>query len=413
ATGRYVTFYSAASNLVEGDLNGSADVFVHDLETGKTVAASQASDGTLASSPNPTCRSGAAGPAGLWCSSLPSRHAFSNDERYVSFYGYASNLVPNDTNFGPPDSSGMDVFVHDLKTRRTERVSVDSHGGEEVAESCCGGISGSGRFIHYRRGSFASRFDVIVYDRDTGAMEWVTHSANEDSISSDISDDGRFLSLSSWADNLVAHDTNDQPDVFLYDRGPNLGFGGLGGPQSGAEPPDDDRLCIEGVCIPPGASIAFEDRLADVDDSAAARGANLIGGSIASRPALADLYAVLELESMPRTPALAAATAGLVYGMSFEVDGDAYEVRIASTGIGSHGETTSAFGLFDCSGELLCTKLADLEGGFGTTGERIVFSLPLDSLDLESGSSISKVRVFTALGSLLHGSTETIDETRL
>ena len=35
--GRYVTFVSEADNLVEGDINGYEDVFVHDRVTGRTT----------------------------------------------------------------------------------------------------------------------------------------------------------------------------------------------------------------------------------------------------------------------------------------------------------------------------------------------------------------------------------------
>lgn len=43
--GDRVVFGSSADNLVEGDTNGQADVFVHDLSTGKTVLASCTAEG--------------------------------------------------------------------------------------------------------------------------------------------------------------------------------------------------------------------------------------------------------------------------------------------------------------------------------------------------------------------------------
>jgi Tol biopolymer transport system component len=46
ADGRYVAFQSYASNLVPGDTNGVLDVFVHDRLTGQTTRVSVASDGT-------------------------------------------------------------------------------------------------------------------------------------------------------------------------------------------------------------------------------------------------------------------------------------------------------------------------------------------------------------------------------
>ena len=40
ADGRWIAFHSFASNLVEGDNNGSLDIFVHDRKTGTTTRAS-------------------------------------------------------------------------------------------------------------------------------------------------------------------------------------------------------------------------------------------------------------------------------------------------------------------------------------------------------------------------------------
>ena len=48
ADGRYVAFRSEATNLVTGDFNSVADVFVRDLVLGETVRVSLASDGTQA-----------------------------------------------------------------------------------------------------------------------------------------------------------------------------------------------------------------------------------------------------------------------------------------------------------------------------------------------------------------------------
>jgi len=47
--GRYVTFDSLASNLVDGDTNGVRDIFRHDRQTGETIRISVATDGTEAS----------------------------------------------------------------------------------------------------------------------------------------------------------------------------------------------------------------------------------------------------------------------------------------------------------------------------------------------------------------------------
>src|SRR5689334_221677 len=48
ADGRFVAFLSEATNLVPGDTNGMADVFVRDLQAGTTERVNVATDGTQA-----------------------------------------------------------------------------------------------------------------------------------------------------------------------------------------------------------------------------------------------------------------------------------------------------------------------------------------------------------------------------
>ena len=103
ADGRFVAFYSAATNLVSEDTNYATDIFVHDRQTSETTRISVSS-------------SGAQGNGG---SSNPS---ISSDGRYIAFESDASNLVSGDTNdFG-------DIFVHDRQTGQTTLVSISSGG---------------------------------------------------------------------------------------------------------------------------------------------------------------------------------------------------------------------------------------------------------------------------------------------
>lgn len=87
ANGRYVAFFSSASNLVSNDDNESGDIYIRDLQTGITKIVSIAGDGTL----------------GNDSSYSPS---ISNDGDYIAFHSDASNLVSDDTN------GVQDVFVH-------------------------------------------------------------------------------------------------------------------------------------------------------------------------------------------------------------------------------------------------------------------------------------------------------------
>jgi len=77
--GRYVAFFSLASNLDRGDTNRAWDVFVRDRQAGTTRRVSVSSNG-------------AQGNDGSVSSSM------SANGNYVAFSSYASNLVANDTN---------------------------------------------------------------------------------------------------------------------------------------------------------------------------------------------------------------------------------------------------------------------------------------------------------------------------
>ena len=101
ADGRYVTFNSAASNLVAGDSNGVNDVFVRDLVTGITSRVSESASGVQGNATS-------------------SAVYISGDGRYVSFSSTATNLVSGDTN------GFSDVFVKDMSTGLVTRVMTNS-----------------------------------------------------------------------------------------------------------------------------------------------------------------------------------------------------------------------------------------------------------------------------------------------
>ena len=163
-----------------GDTNGYPDIFVHDRNTGTTTRVSVDSAGLEAD---------------LW-----SEYAsISADGDTVAFHSYATNLVANDTN------GTYDVFVHDLKTGTTTRVSTDSAGVEGNAPSYTPSINAGGRFIVFN--SLASNFvaadtdainDVYIHDRDNGHTSLVSVSSsgvkgNADSPFATVSADGRFV----------------------------------------------------------------------------------------------------------------------------------------------------------------------------------------------------------------------------
>jgi Tol biopolymer transport system component len=153
--GRYVGFRSRADNLVPGDTNEALDVFVRDRATAETRRVSVASDGTEAD---------ASGFDHGWRASLfMSRPFLSANGRYAAFTSRAPNLVEGDTN------GKADVFVHDLWTGRTTRVSLTADGTEADGDSFVAGISGDGRVVAFTsladnivRGDTNGRRDVFV-----------------------------------------------------------------------------------------------------------------------------------------------------------------------------------------------------------------------------------------------------------
>jgi len=150
--GRFVAFESWSDLLSADDTNENGDVYVRDRQSGTTVLASVSS----------------AGAAGDGISDKP---ALSADGRFVAFASDSSNLVAGDTN------QVADVFVRDLQSQMTTRVSVSSSG------------------------------EQVMLDRSRAS-----HSA------CDISADGRYVTFDNLGSQLVADDTNDQEDVFVHDR---------------------------------------------------------------------------------------------------------------------------------------------------------------------------------------------------
>ena len=205
--GRYVAFWSTSTNLVGNDTNGLADVFVHDWQTGQTVRASVASDGTQGN--------GTSGQNGL---------CLSADGQYIAFLSTSSNLVGGDTN------GVSDIFVHNQQTGQTIRVSIASNGTEGNDNSAEPALSSDGRYVAFQSnasnltdGDTNGMTDIFVYDQFTGQTSLVSIApdgtlGNGPSYAPGISSDGRYVVFDSDASNLVNGDANGFGDVFVRDR---------------------------------------------------------------------------------------------------------------------------------------------------------------------------------------------------
>lgn len=205
ANGQQIAFESAATNLVTGTINTWSNVFIHNTATLTTTLISKGLDGT----------------PGNAASEKP---ALSADGRYVVFQSNANNLIAND--FSPH----TDIFIQDRD------ADMDSIFDEPEA---------------------------ILTLRLSQAADGTP--ANDASIDPAISANGRWVVFASFADNLVAGDTNNHSDIFLYDRDSDgdgvydelgsvsvtlisMGFGGL----------PADGFSTNPVISPDGNHIAFE-----------------------------------------------------------------------------------------------------------------------------------------------------------
>ena len=211
ANGRYVLFNSIATNLVPGDTNDASDVFVRDRAASVTARISVTTGGLQANG-----RSGTA--------------AMSASGRYIVFESTASNLVGGDTNHA------SDVFLHDQGSGVTTRVSVGIGGRQANGESSFPTISADGRYVAFQsmasnlvRGDTNRLSDVFVRDLATGKTTRVSLNSRGrqarcnisgcESTEPALSAHGRYVAFESSATNLVPHDTNRLGDVFVRDRG--------------------------------------------------------------------------------------------------------------------------------------------------------------------------------------------------
>lgn len=198
-----VAFESYATDLVPNDLNGVQDIFVKTVGGG-VVRASVDS-------------------AGIEANGFNSKPVMADEADVVVFLSSADNLVVNDSN------NRTDVFVHDLLSQATSRVSLSSAGAELGSTSYNPDISADGRYVVFDThdgtvvaGDTNNDSDVFRYDRNTDTVELISVSSDEqignsDSVEPKISADGRYVVFVSYASNLIASDVNGVADIFIRD----------------------------------------------------------------------------------------------------------------------------------------------------------------------------------------------------
>jgi Tol biopolymer transport system component len=210
--GRYIAYTSYATNLVAGDTNNTADVFLYDVRARVTSRVSVAGDGSQADQ-------------GV----IPGYHtaaAVSDDGQTIAFYSNSTNLVP-----GVGSISSPQVYVRDLRQHTTTLVSATSAGVPGNGYVHQGhAISGNGRLV-----AFASKatdlvpadtnndFDVFVRDLLTGTVTRVSVSSSgaqgTGSSSTDpvFSSDGSTIAFMSGANGLTSDGpANAAGDIFVH-----------------------------------------------------------------------------------------------------------------------------------------------------------------------------------------------------
>jgi Tol biopolymer transport system component len=112
----------------------------------------------------------------------------------------------------------------------TERVSIETDGGQANDSSGSAVLSADGRFVAFSSnasnlvpGDTNGANDVFIRDRQAGTTKRVSiktdsGQANDSSGEPALSADGRFVAFTSHATNLVPGDTNGWADVFVHRR---------------------------------------------------------------------------------------------------------------------------------------------------------------------------------------------------
>ena len=403
ADGRFLVFISEASGLVPNKNNSNVcsapgardsadDVFVADLRADRIRRVSVTSAGEEAA------WGGGGGDASCWQGGGGTNNggAISANGRYVTFRSM-TNFFAQDTGY----TTYLNGFLGGPAASTCSPV---------TAQTCPGDP------------------DAYVYDTLTGSLDWIsttpdrgesrgtwcrtfgsppdghnTQSAPVDSASyaDAISGDGRYAAFTSCTTGLVPNDHTNQWEVYLRDRGTVLGAGGLAasGRLSVAGRPGFARTGVVSVAAAPGSGTATP-----------VVGAALSDATIAYRANSQDLFVRQTLQSMPAAGPVPVSGSGVLYGLRVTVGDLSYEVRVQRV-LGPDYDVAggASFGLFRETSSGSWTKVATLRGGYGTTGQEMVFALPLAALGAQSGAQLSGLTAFTALGSYATGPVTTLD----
>lgn len=203
-SGRYVVFSSEASDLVENDTNGKADVFLYDSRSGMVMKIS--------------------GGAGERQSNGQSIHpVISGNGRYVYYSSDATNLLG-------ARSAEPGFFVYDAKTGKTKRLPVKtsikerskSIGSLLKDRNRIFGVSSSGRYLLLAKPNKGGYLECYRYDVKSGKTIKASNPRSGNAINGSVdnmsmSASGRYIAFSSSASNIARGVDIERIGVFLFD----------------------------------------------------------------------------------------------------------------------------------------------------------------------------------------------------
>ncbi len=196
-TGRYLAFSSLASNLVAGDTNGMRDVFLHDTCIGEPVCVITSTRLVSVGHLGDPADGASSDPQVSWGLSDSEGHDYHG--RFVAFVSSATNLVASDTN------GALDVFRRDTCTNEpgctpsTVLVSLTSTGGQ------VSGASWSPDFLSWYGGTipFVTAADGVVPGDTNGLADVYVWSGSTERIS--VGADGAQTDGASYAPRMSHH----------------------------------------------------------------------------------------------------------------------------------------------------------------------------------------------------------------
>jgi Tol biopolymer transport system component len=231
ADGRYIVYVSRAGNIVPGqvDKGTTTDIFLHDRQAKTTMLVSRA-----------------AGTATTAANGESFNAIISGDGRYVLFRSTATDLVPGFVDGNGP--AAADLYLFDRVTGAMTLVSHaagapttggNSNNGEnpyfpyfnKLAD-----ISDDGRFVTYVSystdlvagfvdGYLATRSDVFLYDRVSGANSLVSRSTASpvqggfgEAYQTTISGNGEVIAFTSTAGDMVPGQIGNTRLVYVFER---------------------------------------------------------------------------------------------------------------------------------------------------------------------------------------------------